>query len=270
MTTNSPIPEDLLNLFHPDKDSLLRWLSERVDDQMLSLIANYNHNQDYADNFAALKQIRKTLLVPSPLEVAFEDVLLSRLCESPDYFMNDRPGYPGHVVQAFICAIFSISAADDINGFSIATTMGLTNLLQVIESVQVLEIIPLALQLLSWRILDTYIEESHRPFFALSILFLAILSKTVDGKTLNGLAEWVMQEEATLREELGMVYYGAFVPLTERWLFDLVNSKSSKQANEEKWRKIARQLLLNPPTPHPAEAALSLRLIGSALTGEEA
>ena len=270
MTADALIPENLLNSFHPAKDTLLGWLAARLDDQLLCSIAAADYGQDYTENFTALKQIRDTLVIPLPLNFVPQEVLEFTHWSDPDAVnvLAVTFSYNGHVMRAFACTVLLMAQGDPANKSSISTETSI--LIQLITSIRVLdqETIPLTLQLLTWCMLTATVDEEERPFFALAILLLAVSTGTSDGVTLKGLAEWVMLEESTLRRKQDLYYHGAVLPLGERWLFDLIGNYKKKY--EKVWQELARQILLNPPTPHPIEAAESLRLIGSAITGEVA
>jgi hypothetical protein len=82
-----------------------------------------------------------------------------------------------------------------------------------------------------------------------------------EGSRLLILGEWVIQEEDQLRQE--QLQYYNYSPSRQRqlsrWLLGLTGSKQ----RQEKWGKLARQILLNPTKRHPVEADEVLRLIGS-------
>ena len=266
MVADPLIPEKILNRFGPARDSLLAWLGERINDELLGVIAGADYGEDYNEHFQALQLIRDELTIPSPLRWIPKEVLeLIRWSnpENPEW----KPGlasHDGHLIRAFACAALVIAGGDPDSILYISSEN--ESLIQLVASCQVLENTAnqLCLQLLVWRVLSGTVDYEERPFFALATLLQTIASKpaiVADGADLKALAEWVMVEEATLRKQKGYFYSGG---LTERWLFDLTVFNQC----ESVWQEVARRVLLNPPAPHPKEAEESLLLIGSILTGD--
>lgn len=278
----SEIIQNLLTeTFPPDQAALLEWLAEQVDDRLLGEIARADYGSDYSEHFKILKAIRDELAIPAPLRWIPKEVLeLTRWSEPENPALKSSlTSIEGHLNRAFSCTVLLIAggdqqSADYIDGEN-------QTLIQLVASVLVLgeEAPRLTLQMLVWRLFSTTtLVVEDRPFFALAILLLIIALNNVplkkvktkakvkervlliDGAKLKLLAEWVMEEEAQVRKEAGRYYSTG---LTNRWLFDL----TFFNLREDKWVELGRQLLLDPPNPHPPEADESLRLIGSALVG---
>jgi hypothetical protein len=266
MSSNPSIPENILNRFNPARATLLAWLGEHINDELLGVIAAADYGQHYNEHFQALQLIRDELTIPAFLGLIPTEVLELIRWSNPEdpKWKPGLIGYDGHLIRAFASAALVIAGGDPVNKRYISSEN--ESLIQLIASCQILGPIAnqLSLQLLVWRMLSSAVDYEERPFFALAILLQAIVSKSaimVDGADLTKLAEWVMVEEAALRKKLGYYYSGGF---TERWLLDLTIFSSC----ESVWQEVGRRVLLNPPTPHPSEAEESLRLIGSALSGD--
>jgi hypothetical protein len=78
------IKRELLATFGPDRDGLLRRVSELVDDQMLLEIAQADYGQDVAEHLSELRTIRDTAAVPAPV----------RFCPLDAYSGRIRPPIP--------------------------------------------------------------------------------------------------------------------------------------------------------------------------------
>ncbi len=134
--------------------------------------------------------------------------------------------------------------------------------IQLVESALVLgvEATRRTLQLLAWRAQELIEDDEERPFYALAILFLALglPEYRMDEPLLLKLGKWVIEEEYRLRQALLAT---RFPGNRGGWLLNLLGSTQK----QEKWQRLATGLLLNPPEPHPPEAAELLQLIGSQL-----
>jgi hypothetical protein len=266
MLANPPIPEKILKGFDPARDSLLAWLGEQINDDLLGIIAGADYGEDYNEHFQALQLIRDELSIPSPLRWVPREVLELIRWSNPENpkWKPGLTGHDGHLIRAFACATLVIAGGDPATSGYISSEN--ETLIHLAASCQVLASTAnqLYLQLLAWRVLTGTVNYEERPFFALAILLQTLVSRpaiVVEGSDLKELAEWVMVEEAALRKQLGYFYSGG---LTERWLFDLTVFSQC----ENIWQAVARRVLLHPSTPHPKEAEESLLLIGSAVTGD--
>lgn len=223
---------------------------------MLQEIAAADYGYDEQKHYEALRQIRNTGVLSSPLAWHPKEVLeLVRWSkpEDPEW----KPGgfgERGHLMRAFCCAVL-LEAAADPETYLYITSENET-IVQLTASVLTLGREPsaAALHLLWRRILSLPEEDEERPFFALAILLLcASQYELVNDEQVPKTAEWVMREEADGRaKKADDPYYDE-----SQWLLGLTNFNQK----HDTWRRLAREILLDLPRPN-AETAAILQDIG--------
>jgi hypothetical protein len=97
---------DLLNLFEPEPDGLLRQISEHIGDDVLEWISTADYGSEADGHLAALRQVRDTGTFPKPMHWFPAEVMeLIRWSEPEDpNWKPGRTGEFGHWMRAFSCA----------------------------------------------------------------------------------------------------------------------------------------------------------------------
>jgi hypothetical protein len=269
----------LLTRFNPSASALQLWLRARVDDAMLQEIALADYGQQADINLLALRHFRDDGVILSPARHggwhAVEVLELVRWSEPDDpTWKPGRTGIGGHLMRAFCCAVLLRAAAEPqaVGHFGGESE----TVIQLIASALTLgrDAAEGALRLLCWRMLVLPVEDEDGPFFATGILLLAaaLHRAAAEGPLLRRLSEWVLAEEGRARAWRAEAWHDT----PERWLFGLTYLGTKKDGSawygEQKiaqWRRVARQVLFEPPEPHPLEAAPTLRDIGARLVFQE-
>jgi hypothetical protein len=148
---------DLLKLFEPESEGLLRQISEHVDDEILERISTADYGSDADGHLAALRQVRDTGTFPNPMHWCPAEVMeLIRWSEpeDPDW----KPGHTGelgHWMRAFSCAALLRAAREPWNyGDGIGTD---STLIQLVLSLCALPVdfTLQAAQFLAWLLLHS-------------------------------------------------------------------------------------------------------------------
>ena len=247
----------LLDGFVHHRHELLEQLARFVHDGLLRAIAEADYGMNVEEHLAALRQIHAGQ-IPVPIKWEPREVLELVRWSQPDG-PNGRgegkdAGRDGHLQRAFACTALLLIAAEPENS---GRLMGSEkdSIIQLIGSVLALDLKlqrP-ALRLLSERILTLDLGDAELPFFALGILLLAAMLPHIEPEHLGKLGEWVLAEEARLREEL----MHAWRPPTEQWLFGLVSHNNY----QESWQATTVSILEKVIPALPLSEALVLRNI---------
>jgi len=252
----NPINDLLLRLV-PSESALLDWLRPRIDDTHLHEIASCDGSGPIEENnFQALKRI----YIGHPISIPMDWVPLEAL-EMGRWSDPDRPvldsaapegdATRGHLMRAFCCAV--LLTADNSERYICDPES--ETLFRLLGSVLFLgrEASERALRFLCWRTLTLPQEVPETPFcaFVLLLLHAAIFETNEDGTDLRLLAEWVMAEEARVRDSLDTAC------ISDEWLFGLYYWDWRPVA----WRRMALGVLQNPAKAFPEPGAASVREI---------
>jgi hypothetical protein len=169
-------------------------------------------------------------------------------------------GERGHLMRLFCCAVLLTAAGEpELDGY----IEDEPTLRRLVPSVVVLGDVALdaLLPLLCWRALLPPTDEADRAFLAVSLTLLAAVRyrDEEDGALLRALGEWAIACEARARAAVS-------VPAltTEVWLLGLKGSADG----DDRWRALAWEVLVEPRSPHPDEAAAVLGELGARMVGE--
>ena len=280
-TVLKPVPlPPLLSQFGGSPNELLDLLRQRVDDEMLMVIAGADVPFMTDLNFQVLRQIRDTGAVPVPLE---SNVL--EVCNLVRWAEMDEPGCwsvdageRGHLERAFACAVTLRSGGDkEMKGRFDGEN---STVAPLVDSVLVLDgpHLQAALALLVWRLGRSYPLQEERPFFAFGVLllFVVLRGSAEDSQPLAEALDWLEEEvsvQAAYQEALAEECRQRGLPFPldvsahyfGRWLLSLTNF----DLRHHVWERLARQLLLERELPYSPAVNERLRHIGRLVTGKE-
>ncbi|MEO7716518.1 MAG: hypothetical protein ABIY70_09965 [Capsulimonas sp.] len=244
----------LLQRYSHSGTALLDWIRPRIDNSMLQEISQADYGFDAHKKLAALLQIRDEPQIQLPMEFGTQEVLeLIRWSGPDDRDWREDDWEHNHLRRAFCCAVL-LTIADNRKARANLTHEN-SSLITLVESSLLLgaEAIHNTLGLLCWRILRMTPEDEaadgEYPFFAMAILLarVAIFEPEQDPSELTLLSNWVVAEEARAQLERWRVE-------SDEWLLGLTNFDS----RHDRWRKVALEVLIDPPMriPEPAASAL--------------
>jgi hypothetical protein len=235
------------------------WLGPLIDEPMLAEIAAADYGFRADEYLAALRALRDGQPLDASGAMAPLEVLQLIRSSWPDYPAEQpsRRGRRGHLMRLFCCAAL-IWLADDP---TLSPYCGdeEDTLLPLVDSAIALGVAAVAavLPLVTARLLSLPATDPGRPFFAMSLLLLAVAQyrDEADGPLLDQLGHRVVAEEAQYRAA------GPPLPPLPAWLLGLKSSANG----DDLWRELAWRLLVEPATPHPAVAAATLHAVGARL-----
>jgi len=196
------LPVEILSRFAPDPDRLLDHLRAQVDDEMLREMAmldcgSYNE----APQFAALKQLRDTGLIPVPLLWEPKESL-----QLTTYLEPGTDGDPSaavvrheHQIRAFACSAILRAHVEPENRFiDIAGILA-----RLVSSAQFLgaEVEDHLAAFLAWRVTQLA-KHDRRPFFAYALLLPGLVSRRAqfNAVEISCLCDWVLAEQGAERQ----------------------------------------------------------------------
>lgn len=193
------IPSEILSRFVPNADDLLHHLRKQVDDEMLQEIAESDAG-DFNDGpqFAALKQLRDSGVIPIPMEWEPREALELTTYGEPGAFgdPSEEELRREHLARAFACAAMLRAEVEPENHFA-GSVDGVASLVSsaLFLGVQVEQQCG---AFLVWRI-EQLKGREKRPFFALALVLLCVLSRPVNEDNVIVLCDWVSAERAAER-----------------------------------------------------------------------
>lgn len=189
---------DLLNLFEPEPDCLLRQISEHVDDDVLEWISTADYGSEAERHLAALRQVRDTATFPKPMHWFPAEVMeLIRWSEPEDpNWKPGRTGEFGHWMRAFSCAALLRATREPWNyGDGIGTDSTLIQLILSLCALPVDFTLP-ATKSLAWLLLhsDPDGADGQVCAYGLGLFWCALKhSARFADQDLISLAQWVIR-----------------------------------------------------------------------------
>ena len=212
------IRRELLATFGPDRDGLLRKVSELVDDQMLVEIARADWGEDVPEHLVELRKIRDTAAVPAPVRFCPQEVLeLTRWSDSTASRPMQRRD---HVMRAFACAALLRIKGEPGNADALIEGENAT-LAQLLASLDLLggAYREKALQFLAWRLETMEDDDEGRPFFIYGLLLLALKTRTdLANSQLREIVDWLIEDEDRVRRA---EWWSPYRKHADRWLLGL-------------------------------------------------
>lgn len=196
---------DLLESFGPDADGLLRAISQHVDDDALESISIADCGEDTEKHLAALKQIRDTGKLPTPMSWVPAEVLeLIRWSEPEnENWKPGRTGVIGHWMRAFSCAAL-LRATCEPWSYGVGPGHDST-LVQLIASLDTLPVdltLP-GVQFLAWLLLHSDPSGINPEVcaYAVGLFWLALKNRNrYPDELLIACASWAIQRANQLYE----------------------------------------------------------------------
>ena len=229
-----------------DPTTLLGQIARRVDDSMITEIAEADYGDDVDEHRVALERIRRDHRPPPPGDWHPREVLeLIRWSEPEDpEWKPGATGRRGHVMRAFACATLLAGASADTEGYFDNEN---ETLIQLVRSVLTLggELPRHTRNAIVWRLDGPNPPDDERPFFLLAILLLTLFLDDVDDAVaVETLARWIQQDERR-------VYQTHLRPdeWQDRWLLRTVFHDQRHTAWVETTESVLRVL---PRLPDPA------------------
>lgn len=252
----------VLMQFDPDPQAIIDELRGHVTDEIIRNIAGWDCGWGFDENYAILTTIKKTGVVPNPLEWEPKEVCELIRWNDPVIFDPEQINKAGeedrshHLERAFACAILLRFAEANDEHYSMGEN---STAAALIASALVLggPCIGLVGRCLASLGMTPHLDDGERGLIALGVLICGAEQRSVAPTKLNLLAEAILSFESTVRAEQ------AFHCWTEEWLFGLTNYGQRFPL----WKSLARHVLLEPATSHPAEADAALRRIGRLVVG---
>jgi hypothetical protein len=189
---------DLLNLFEPEPDGLLRQISEHVDDEVLEWISTADNGDDADEHMATLRQVRDTGTFPEKIYWCPAEVMeLIRWSEpeDPDW-KPGRTGEFGHWMRAFSCAALLRATREPWHyGDGIGTDSTLVQLVLSLSALPI-DFTVQATKFLTWLLLHSDPEGSDGQVcaYGLGLLWFALQHKAhFADQSLISLAQWIIR-----------------------------------------------------------------------------
>jgi hypothetical protein len=245
-----------IRAFQPSPEPLVELFRRSVTDRMLEEIADCDFSAAFfPGKLPALRELRDRPWLPDPVRrIPREELTLTRW---------EEPGSDpeGNCKRLFACA--TILCALDLGGGGPNTAI-----IILVESALRLgpEAASAAMRFLAWvysNLPTDPLEEWERPFFVLGILLLAaaLWDGGEDVDRLVGLSDLVeadvKRRQDREEEAVGERQYGWLLGSTG---FDL---------RHRTWRRLVREVLIEPARPFPAGAAARLCDLGERIASEE-
>ena len=235
----------------PSADALLAVLRPRLDDAVLSKIAEADYGTGAKAHLRALRGIRDQGKIPSPLRWEPREVLSLIRWSKPAGTTDSTSVAPEfHLGRAFACGVLLISRADPACEEQTAAPL--------IASALALgpEVEEASLSLLASRTPPgSPLDPMDRPFFAFGILVLATALRRQQRwseEDISDLAEWVLSEEQAARAHLNTrphLNTRRTPRRGKRWLLDLSQGQSHRI-----WRDLGKHLAADAAQMTSAEA----------------
>jgi len=254
---------DLLAIFHPNADQLLRCVSACVDDAMLHEIAAADYGDAADRHFSHLLKLRSQGSCETPMDWHPREVLeLIRWSEPDDpAWKPGSPGDRGHWMRAFACSALLKAAAEDSNeelrqGWN-------STLIQLIDSLRAVgpELYETAASFLAWLILRVEANEdvAEQGFLMLGLLWLALhFKEPIPDRVVVELCEQISRE----------AHQSVWDPTpgAERWLL----GATFFNLRHKKWEQLGLDLTEMDLSGRSSLARDWVRLIGGELAGKQA
>jgi hypothetical protein len=189
---------DLLNLFEPEPDGLLRQISEHVNDEVLEWISTADYGEDADEHLATLRQVRDTGTFPEkmywcPVEVM--ELIRWSEPEDPDW-KPGRTGEFGHWMRAFSCAALLRATREPWNyGDGLATDSTLVQLVLSLSALPI-DFTVQSTKFLAWLLLHSGPEgpDGQVCAYGLGLLWFALQHPAHFGdQSLISLAQWIVR-----------------------------------------------------------------------------
>ena len=172
-----------------------------MTDGMLHEIASCDYDDHTLENLDALKNIRLTLELESPLWVPKEVLDLYRWSEPDERRPNESHGHQGHLIRAFCCVVLLVAGKDPANDDYIVNEN--ETLAQAMESCQYLgrEYCQHLGELLTWRYTTLHDYDTFPLFviFALMVLALNIHTDKISPHQTASLVAQLAAEQERLK-----------------------------------------------------------------------
>lgn len=262
---------DLLKPFEPDPSAALELMCEAVTEGDLreSAEADYGYASD--EFLRALREIKETGRIPRPFRWVPKEVCELVQWSKPATYEpvdSDRlagPDFVLHRQRAFASSVLLQFAYEDDENRSMGENQSAATM---IASALALEaripgVISATRRTLAAVGSQPDVDDPERALMALGVILCRLSEPPARRKKhrledipLLPLVEWLIAEEERIREsDCG--------PGDPRWLLGL----TFYNGRHAMWASLAHHILVDPPKPHPAEAAEQLSLIGGMLAG---
>lgn len=196
---------DLLNLFDPEPDCLLRQISEHVDDEVLESISKADYGERAEEHLAALRQVRDTATFPQPMHwFPCEVMELIRWSEPerPEW-KPGRTGELGHWMRAFSCAALLRATREPWNyGDGVGTDSTLVQLALSLCELPI-DFTVQAARSLAWLLLHSDLEGADGQVcaYGTGLLWFALQHPAyIADQSLISLSQWVTRRADELYE----------------------------------------------------------------------
>lgn len=196
---------ELLKLFEPESEGLLRQISQHVDDEVLEQISMADYGEEAEGHLTALRQVRDTGTFPEPMHWCPAEVMeLIRWSEpeDPDW-KPGQTGELGHWMRAFSCAALLRATREPWNyGDGVGTD---STLIQLVLSLCVLPV-DFTLEtakFLAWLLLNSDPDGSDGQVCAYGVgLFWCALKHPARfaDESLISLAQWIFRRADEIYE----------------------------------------------------------------------
>lgn len=196
---------DLLKLFDPEPDCLLRRISEHVDDEVLEWISTADYGERADEHLAALRQVRDTGAFPQRIHWCPAEVMeLIRWSEPED--PNWKPGKTGelgHWMRAFSCAALLRATREPWNyGDGIGTDSTLVQLALSLCELPI-DFTAQAARFLAWLLLHSDLEGADGQVcaYGAGLLWFALQPPAqIADQSLVSLSQWVIRRADEIYE----------------------------------------------------------------------
>ena len=159
---------------NPKAHSLLALLSDQITPELLKVISEADYGYASDKHLAALEGIHDFLEIPAPLEWEPKEVLELIRWSRPSIpgWKPGLPGYEGHLIRAFACAVLVVAAAEEETREYIEEEN--STVAALVESLGELgvEFQMAGISEIAWRIQNPPREWEDEPFFLLALLVL--------------------------------------------------------------------------------------------------
>jgi hypothetical protein len=251
---------ELLEIFDPEPEGLLRSISVHITDEMLEEIARADYGLDVDKHFEALVAVRDTGIFPKKM-VWFPGEVLELTRYSPPKIHQNEIGAietEEHWIRAFCCAALLRATREPFNyGDGIATDYSLVKLIFSLQALPTdfnLE----AIRFMAWLLKNSDPGGTAEQvcYYGVGLLWFALcLREPRFDSTLVTLAQWIARREDELRRLMPFSF--------DRWPLGVGGGNPPPSD----WELLGPELCQLDLSGHSEELKEWVQLIGSNLAG---